>query len=329
MNLLTNNTTIFATTAGFVLDSILGDPQNPYHPIRLIGIVIAGFIRLYEKLKPKNSKLQFIFGAVMSLLVVLLFYFGTKILIDFTYHINIIVGVIVESIVCYFIIAAKSLYNESIQIHKLLSESDLAGARRRLSFIVGRDTENLSEEKVIKATVETVSENLSDGVIAPLLFLFLGGAPLGMAYKAVNTLDSMVGYRNETYEYFGKFAARLDDFVNLIPARLSAMLIIWASLFCNKDFKGAIAVYRRDRYKHLSPNSAHTEAVCAGALGIQLGGTSTYKGKIIEKPTIGDNNRNADIKDIKDSSVLMYTAAIIALLLGLLLSVLLRGWRYV
>lgn len=329
MNFLTGNTTIIAVTAGFALDSILGDPQNPYHPIRLIGFAVAGFIRLYNKVKPKSSKMKFVYGAVMTICVVLLCYFGTRILIDFIYCVHIIAGLIAETILCYFVFAAKALYNESMRIYNMLSQADLPGARKRLSFIVGRDTDNLSEEKVIKATVETVSENLSDGIIAPLLFMFIGGASLGMAYKAVNTLDSMVGYRNETYEHFGKFAARLDDLVNLIPSRLSAMLMILASAVCRKDLKGAIRIYRRDRYNHLSPNSAHTEAVCAGALGIQIGGTSTYKGKIVEKPTIGDNKRNATTQDIKDSATLMYGTAIIALLVGLFLSALFSGWNYV
>lgn len=329
MTLLTEYTTLVAITIGFVLDAILGDPQNAYHPIRLIGFVIAQCIRLYDKLKLKNRKLQFFYGVLMSIFVVLLFFLGTYILLDILYHVHWIVGVIAEGILFYFIIAAKALYNESMEIDKLLSQNNLLGARKRLSYIVGRDTENLSEEKIIKATVETVSENLSDGVIAPMLFMFIGGAPLAMAYKAVNTLDSMVGYKNETFVYFGKFAARLDDVVNLIPARLSALFMMLASIVARKNFMGAFTIYRRDRYNHLSPNSAHTQAVCAGALDIQLGGTSTYKGKIVEKPTIGENKRSAVIKDMKDAAVLMYTAAIIALFSGLFLSALIKGWFYV
>lgn len=329
MNFLASKATLVAITIGFIIDSILGDPQNPYHPIRLIGFVIAGFISLYHKLKLKNRALQFIYGAAMVIFVVLLFYFFTRFFIDYIYRVNVIAGVITEGILCYFIIAAKALYNESMGIYELLSQNDLSGARSRLSLIVGRDTENLNEEKVIKATVETVAENLSDGVTAPLLFMLIGGAPLGMAYKAVNTLDSMVGYRNETYQYFGKFAARLDDIANLIPARLSAMLMILATVVCRKDVLGAISVYRRDRTKHSSPNAAHTEAVCAGALGIQLGGTSTYQGRIVKKPTIGNNKRSVVIDDMKSAAALMYVTATTTLLSGLFLTALLRGWLYV
>lgn len=329
MNFLIRNTTIIAIFAGFVLDSILGDPQNPYHPIRLIGFVIARFISLYKKLKIKNNKLQYIYGALMTITVVMAFYFGTRIFLDFIYRAHIIAGVILESMLCYFLISTKALYRESEKINNHLYQNDLPGARKRLSLIVGRDTGHLNEEKIVQATVETVSENLSDGVIGPLLFMFLGGSPLGMAYKAINTLDSMVGYHNETFENFGKFAAKLDDFVNLVPARLSAIFMVLASSICKNDTKSAIKIYIRDRYNHLSPNSAHTEAVCAGALGIQLGGTSVYKGKAVEKPTIGDSKRSAVIGDIKNAAVLMYVSAILALLFGIIIYTLLEGLFYV
>jgi adenosylcobinamide-phosphate synthase len=180
---------------------------------------------------------------------------------------------------------------------------------------VGRDTENLSASEIVKAAVETVSENLSDGVIAPLIFICIGGAPLGMAYKAINTLDSMLGYRNEDFEYFGKFAARLDDIVNLIPARVSAWLMILGSFIIGADIKGAIRIYIRDRYNHKSPNSAHTESVCAGALGLCLGGSSYYRGVLVQKPTIGDEIHEPVPKHIIAANRLMYAATIITVLL--------------
>ncbi|MEG0895737.1 MAG: adenosylcobinamide-phosphate synthase CbiB, partial [Oscillospiraceae bacterium] len=308
MEFIFNNTTVIAVIIGFTIDAVLGDPQNPYHPIRFVGFVISKLVALYNKLKPQKRVWQFIYGMVMAIFVVAFFYFTTFIIVKFVYSLNVFAGIIFEGILCYFIISAKALYNEGVKIYKLLSENNLESARKSLSYIVGRDTQNLNAQKIVKATIETISENLSDGGIAPLIFLLIGGAPLGMAYKAVNTLDSMVAYKNKTYQYLGKFSARLDDVVNLIPARLSALFMIFATIVCGKNVKGAVKIYIRDRHKHLSPNSAHTEAVCAGALNIQLGGASTYNGKIVEKPTIGDNIKNVEIKDIKSAIKLMYTS---------------------
>ena len=207
--------------------------------------------------------------------------------------------------------AARCLATESSKVYCALQADDLPLARKQLSWLVGRETKNLSAEEVTKACVETVAENTSDGEIAPLFYLLLGGVPLGFFYKAVNTLDSMVGYRNEIYEYFGKASAKLDDICNWIPARLSAWFLIAASFLLSLDGKGALRIYFRDRRKHLSPNSAQTEAVAAGAIGIQLGGTHIYFGNVVEKPTIGDAIRTAKAEDIQTANKMLFVASIL------------------
>ena len=200
-----------------------------------------------------------------------------------------------------------------------LKEHDLPGARYAVSMIVGRDTKNLSEQGVTKAAVETVAENTSDGVIAPLFYLMIGGAPLGFFYKAVNTMDSMVGYKNDKYLYFGRFAAKMDDLFNYIPARLSAFFMILSAFCLGMDGKGALRIYLRDRRKHASPNSAQTEAVCAGALGVQLAGDAYYFGKLYHKETIGDPVREIEAEDIVRAGRLMDGTAVLTLIvLGLL-----------
>lgn len=311
-----NNTTLAAILLGFLLDCVIGDPQNPYHPIRFLGFLNTMGLKLYRKIKIHSNKIQFLYGMVMTAVIVTVTYFLAMGIIVFFYSLHFAAGFVMEVLLCYFLIAAKALYQESMKVSKKLKEGQTEDARKALSYIVGRDTKNLPEEKIVKAAVETVAENLSDGVVAPLLFLFLGGVPLGFAYKAVNTLDSMIGYKNEDYFYLGKFAARIDDVVNLIPARLSALFMIIAALLTGKDIKNAVKIYKRDRYHHLSPNSAHTEAVCAGALNIELGGSSMYQGKIVEKLTIGDNNRRAVISDILSANQLMYVSGVLALLMG-------------
>lgn len=305
----------YAIIIGFIIDCILGDPQNPLHPIRLLGHINNIGIKIYDKLNIKKYKVQFIYGIVMNIAIISLVFLLFSFFVNIFYRLNFYLGVIFESVMSYFIIAPKCLYKESMKIYKELKNNNIKNARVYLSYIVGRDTENLEEEKIIKATVETISENLSDGVIAPLIFLAIGGVPLGMVYKAINTLDSMVGYKNEKFIYFGKFSARLDDVVNFIPARISAIFMIISSFIAKLNFKNAIKIYIRDKYNHLSPNSAHTEAVCAGALEIQLGGTSTYKGKVVEKKTIGDNIRKANIEDILLANKLMYISTIIFIII--------------
>ena len=202
--------------------------------------------------------------------------------------------------------AAKCLKTESMKVYDALAKNDIEGGRTAVSMIVGRDTASLTEEGIIKAAVETVAENSSDGVVAPLFYLILFGVPGMVCYKAINTMDSMVGYKNETYLYLGRAAAKLDDMANYIPARLSGLYLITASFLLGYDGKNAWKMFVRDRYNHASPNSAQTEAVCAGSLGVQLAGDASYFGKIVKKPTIGDALRPVEYEDIKRASGLLY-----------------------
>lgn len=299
----------------FLLDCIFGDPQNPLHPIRLIGRGVTVGVRAFKKLKLQNTAAQFLVGAVLVIIVVCVSFIVSKVVVWRFYQVNMWLGITIESVICYFIIAPKALKVESMKVYHALLAGDLQLARENLSYIVGRETKELDEQGVIKATIETIAENLSDGVIAPLIFTFIGGVPLGMAYKAINTLDSMIGYRNEEYEYFGKFAARLDDVVNFIPARVSAMLMIVGSVLIRADTENAVRIYIRDRKKHKSPNAAQTESVCAGALGLRLGGDSRYSGKRVEKPTIGDDINKAEPLHIRSANNLMYSATVLAIAL--------------
>ena len=227
------------------------------------------------------------------------------------YRIHVVCGVIVEAILTCYILAAKSLSDESMKVYRAMETADgddLTDARKALSMIVGRNTENLGEAAITRAVVETIAENTSDGIIAPLIYTFLGRPILGFAYKAVNTMDSMLGYHSDRYEYFGKFAAKMDDVFNYIPARLSALMMVVAAFASGKDYSGkrAFLVFKRDRYNHKSPNSAQTESVCAGALGVRLGGDSSYFGKMVHKPYIGDDTRPIERDDIKRAAKLMF-----------------------
>jgi len=318
--------------AAFVLDCVIGDPPNPFHSMRVIGNGISLGVKTYMKIKIKSSVAQFIMGAILVLLIIGLSYTITRLVTRGFYHLSYWLGLVVEAVICYFLIAPKALKDESMKVCRSLDAGDIEGAKKNLSFIVGRNTQNLSISGIVKAAVETVAENLSDGVIAPLIFICIGGAPLGMAYKAVNTLDSMIGYKNEDFEYFGKFAARLDDAVNFIPARVSALLMILGSVFIGANTKEAARIYIRDRYNHKSPNSAQTESVCAGALGLCLGGDNYYRGVLVHKPTIGDEVHEPAPKHIIAANRLMYAATVSAVVLltaGSIILSALRGQGYV
>ena len=300
---------------GFIADCFFGDPVYRFHPVRIMG----GFISKGDKLLRKdhhNNAVSFILGMILSLILIAASYILPFFLLFFLYKIHITAGLLAEIIFCYQIFAAKSLKDESMKVYYELEKNDILKARLYLSYIVGRDTENLNEEEISKAAIETVAENLSDGVIAPMTYMFIGGAPLGFAYKAVSTLDSMIGYNNEKYAYFGKFAARMDDIVNFIPSRISALFMIIASLLCKLNVKQAWKIFIRDRYNHKSPNSAHTESVCAGALGLSLSGDNYYKGVLVKKPVIGDFHRPAEKDDIKLANRLMYETSWIVLIIG-------------
>lgn len=306
---------VLAVGLAFILDMIFGDPYWLPHPICLIGKLISGL----EKILRKAVKSAFWGGFILVCVVVLLCWavpFGILFLAGLVHP---ILRLVVETFFCYQIFAAKSLQTESMKVHTPLLQGDLKEARKFLSYIVGRDTESLSEEGVIKATVETIAENTTDGVIAPLLFMILGGAPLAFLYKGINTMDSMIGYKNEKYLYFGRAAAILDDIANFIPARISAMLMILGAMVLGLDGKNAWKIYWRDRKNHKSPNSAQTESVCAGALGVQLAGDAYYFGKLTKKPTIGDPLRPIEASDISLTNRLMYVTSTQAVLLVMLL----------
>lgn len=306
---------------GFIADRVFGDPVYSFHSVRLMGWCISKGDKALRRGK-QAPVVVFVLGMLMTLVLVSICFALPFVLLGLLYKLNIIAGLAVEAAFCYQIFAAKALRDESMKVYYQLEKGDIQTARLYLSYIVGRDTQNLTEEEISKAAVETVAENLSDGVIAPMMFLLIGGAPLGFAYKAVNTLDSMIGYKNEKYEYFGKFAARLDDAVNFIPSRVSALLMIIASRLCGLNTRRALNVFLRDRYKHESPNSAQTESVCAGALGVSLSGDHHYGGKLIQKPIIGDPVRPVTKEDIKTENRLMYASSWLGLLAGAVVRIL-------
>jgi adenosylcobinamide-phosphate synthase len=300
--------------AGFIIDLILGDPYQLPHPIRLIGNFIAKLEKiLLGKIKERNEKNELQRGKMLVITVLLSTVIITTIILILSYKLNIYFGTIVEAIMTYQILATKCLKVESMKVYHNLKNQTLEEARKAVSMIVGRDTQCLDEIGVAKAAIETVAENTSDGVIAPMLYTALGGPILGFLYKAVNTMDSMIGYKNDKYLYFGRAAARLDDVVNFIPSRISAYIMITASFLAGKGFsgKGAYTIYKRDNRKHASPNSAQTESVCAGALGIRLAGDASYFGKIVHKPYIGDSLRKVEYEDIRRANRLMYMTAFI------------------
>lgn len=305
---------------GYIIDLVIGDPHGFIHPIILIGNLIkkteTGLRKNFSK---KNYKLA---GVLLWLIVVFLSYFVPFLILFCAKAFNNTLAFAIECIMCYYILATKSLYNESMKVYYALKNENLLEARKYLSYIVGRDTKDLKEPKIASATIETVAENTTDGVVAPIIFMLIGGAPLGFAYKAINTLDSMVGYKNEKYKDLGYFSAKADDVANFIPARITAILMILASFILSMDFKNAYKIFLRDRYKHLSPNSAQTEAVCAGALDIMLGGDSFYFGKLVSKPTIGDKIREVNFEDIKKANKLMITTSVICMIGGTVIGLL-------
>lgn len=305
---------IAALLLGFVLDLLLGDPSFLWHPVCGIGRLVstgetllrrgaipggdaAGTIRAHKEQLAGIILVSFVGAAAVLIVSGILYLAGI---------IHTLLRFVIMIIMSWQILALKSLKTESMKVYYKLKAGDTAAARYALSMIVGRDTKTLDEAQIIKAAVETVAENTSDGVAAPFLFLLLGGPAAGFFYKAVNTMDSMIGYHNEKYEHFGRAAARLDDAVNFIPARLSALLMIAAAWILRYDAAGAVRIFARDRFQHKSPNSAQTEAVCAGALGIQLAGDASYFGVSVKKPLIGDDIRPVEAEDIKRANHLLY-----------------------
>ena len=300
---------------GFGIDCVLGDPHSLPHPIVLIGKTISALECVLRRIFPKTPRGERAAGAVLWGIVSFLAAAVPALLLDLCGRVSPWLRLAVESVMCWQILAAKSLRDESMKVYHELEHGSIESARRAVSMIVGRDTAALDDAGVTRAAVETVAENLTDGVVSPLVFMLIGGAPLGMLYKAVNTLDSMVGYHNDKYEYFGKFSAKMDDFFNFIPARLSALCMIAGAGMLHLDNRNALRIYRRDRNKHKSPNAGQTESACAGALHIQLGGDASYFGKIVKKAAFGDPMRRVDRTDILAAVDLMTAASVFALVL--------------
>ena len=303
---------------GMILDWIFGDPVWLYHPVRIIGKWIAFLEKILRKLagdQEGNEKKLLIAGGILWTLVILASAAVPMGILYLAEKFSPCAAFVLECFWCYQLLAARSLGKESKKVYKKLIQDDLPGARLAVSMIVGRDTENLTVEGVTKAAVETVAENTNDGVIAPLIYMLIGGPILGFVYKAVNTMDSMLGYKNEKYLYFGRVAAKMDDVAGFIPARISALLMILASCLLGMDGKNALWIWKRDQRKHASPNAAQTEAVCAGALQVQLAGDAWYFGKKHEKDTIGDPIRDIEPKDILRSEKLMIGTEVLTFLL--------------
>ena len=308
-----------AVLGGFVLDAVFGDPAWLPHPVVLMGKCISKLEKALRARFPKTQQGELLAGAVLAFCLPVGTFLVTSAVCLLAAKVSPWLGLAVQMFWCGQALAAKGLVQESRNVYGELVKPDLPAARKAVSRIVGRDTENLTAEGVTKAAVETVAENASDGVIAPLLYMLLGGAPLALTYKAINTMDSMVGYKNETYLYFGRAAAKLDDVANYIPSRLAALLWAAAAALTGNDAKGAWRIWRRDRRNHASPNSAQTESACAGALGVQLAGPAYYFGEYYPKPTIGDALRPIEPQDILRADRMMYAASILALVLGLVI----------
>ena len=302
---------------GFLLDLIVGDPQNPIHPIRIIGSLCKTVEKFFRSILKRYLKVA---GLLTWILVVFIVFIFNYLLLKVTYRINPSVTMILGSVMIYFCISTKALKIEGLKVVKYVIKDDIEGARKQLSYIVGRDTKNLDKESILKAVVETVAENMSDGVIAPLFYAGIGGAPLAFLYKAVNTMDSMFGYKNDKYIEFGYFPAKLDDVFNYIPARLSGYFIVVVSFILGLDYKNSFKIYKRDKNNHSSPNSAHPEAAVAGALNVQLGGPNYYFGKLVEKQTIGDDREKIDINKVNNTNNILYCRAVLGCIMALIIN---------
>lgn len=303
-------------TIGFILDMIIGDPENPFHPVRGIGNIASKLERIWRKLLKNSLKMAGLIVWIFTILIVFTITFGIS---ELSRTINSYFGILIQGIILYFCISCKGLATEGYKVIKFLIKDDIEGARKQLSYIVGRDTAYLSKREIIEAVIETIAENMSDGVIAPLFYAGIFGAPAAMVYKAVNTMDSMFGYKNDKYFDFGYFPAKLDDVFNYIPARITGLLIVFSSFILREDYRSSIKIYLRDRYNHTSPNSAHPEAAIAGALGLRLGGAHYYFGKLVEKPTIGDENKEIEISDVDRTVRILYLSSFMGYIIALII----------
>ena len=307
----------YAVLGGFVLDAVFGDPAWLPHPVVYMGKAISALEKGLRARLPKTPEGELWGGRILAFCLPVGTFALTCLVCTGAAALHPLLGLAVQMFWCGQALAAKGLVQESTNVYRELTKPDLPAARTAVSRIVGRDTQALTAEGVTKAAVETVAENASDGVIAPLFYMLLGGAPLALTYKAINTMDSMVGYKNTQYLYFGRAAAKLDDVANYIPARISAFLMMFAACLSGQNAKHAFQIWKRDRYNHASPNSAQTESVAAGALDILLAGDAWYFGKLVKKPTIGENLRTVEAADIMRINRMMIVASLIALVLFL------------
>ena len=307
---------------GFLLDCAVGDPYNIPHPIKLIGRLIGTLEKLVRK-RMKNLRLG---GVILGMTVILLSTAVPLALLLVCYHFSLIVGIVAETVLCCYMLAARCLCRESMKVCRAAESGDTEAARKAVSMIVGRDTAVLDRDGIIRAAVETVAENTSDGVTAPLFYMGLGGAVGAFFYKSVNTMDSMIGYKDKKFADIGRFAAKLDDVLNYIPSRLTAFLMVIAAPISGLDGRNAFSIWRRDRRNHASPNSAQTESTCAGALGIRLGGLSYYGGVAVDKPYLGDDLRQIENKDIIRAGRLMFLSEALTLFICLAILSLIILW---
>ena len=308
--------TVWAVLGGFVLDALFGDPAWLPHPVVYMGKAISKLEKFLRPRLPKTPQGELLGGAIVAFCLPVGTFLLTGLVCWGAARLHPLLGLAVQMFWCGQALAARGLVPESTNVYKELKKPDLPGARKAVSRIVGRDTAELTAEGVTKAAVETVAENASDGVIAPLLYMLVGGAPLALTYKAINTMDSMLGYKNEKYLYFGRVPAKLDDVANYIPSRLAGLLWVAAAALTGNSARGAWKIWRRDRRRHASPNSAQTESACAGALGVQLAGPAYYFGQYYPKLTIGDALRPIEPEDILRANRMMYVASSFALAWG-------------
>ncbi len=303
----------------FFLDFLFGDPGWMPHPVVLIGRLIAFLEKQLRPAAPASPKDELIAGRTLVIIVCCASFACVFLLLHILDRIGPLFSFAAACVLCWQSLAARSLADAALSVHETLVRGDIAAARRAVGHIVGRETSGLDAEGVARAAVETVAENASDGVVAPLFYMAIGGAPLAILYKAINTMDSMLGYTNDKYLFFGRAAARLDDIANFLPARLTALLMIPAARLSGLDWRNAWRIYRRDRHKHASPNAGHPESACAGALGVRLGGAAVYSGRTVEKPFLGDRTKPLEPGDIPAAVRLLRMTAWLALILALVI----------
>ena len=311
--------TTVAIAVGFIIDLFLGDPYSIPHPVVFIGKLISLCEKAVRKIFSESDRGLFIGGIFICIAVMSVSTAVPIVILYLAGKISIYLKFIIECIMCWQIIAVKSLKRESMKVYNELENGTIESARKAVSMIVGRDTQSLTDEGVTKAAVETVAENTSDGITAPLFFMLIGGPVFGFLYKSVNTMDSMIGYKNDKYMFLGRAAAKTDDVFNFIPARIGAVVMIVSAFILGYDYKNAVKVFKRDRFNHKSPNSAQTESVCAGALDVCLAGDAYYFGKLVKKDTIGDGIKKIEHIDIIRVNRMMYVSSVITVLAVILI----------